>query len=126
MRRSRVIALFIIIFLGAQLFMTAQSDELKARFVKRKPQINKMKNAGLVGENNSGFLEFRGGNPAKAQQQIVAAENADRRLVYQRIAERVGAPTVEVVGRRRAAQIAQQASPGHWLQDGDGNWYRKR
>jgi hypothetical protein len=125
MRRSRVIALFIIIFLGAQVFMTAQSDDLKDRFIKRKPQINKMKNAGMVGENNGGFLEFRRGNPAKVQRQIVAAENADRRLVYRRIAEKVGA-TVEVVGRRRAAQIARQAKPGHWLQDGDGNWYRKR
>lgn len=125
MKRSKFIVLFITLFLGAQVFMTGQSDELKGRFIKRKPHINKMKNTGLVGENNKGFLAFRRGNPSEAQQKTVAAENADRRIVYQGIAKNVGA-TVEVVGRRRAAQIAKKASPGHWLQDAEGNWYRKR
>ena len=106
------------------LSLTAQEDEgLKERFLKRKPAIDGMKNRGAVGENNRGFLAFRG-HVNEQERRIVEEENTDRRTVYTRIAQRHGVP-VETVGKRRALKIAQIASPGHWLQDPKGNWYRK-
>ncbi len=126
--KSKGITLFVVmvIFLGSPFPMTAQEDEgLKERFIQRKPMIDEMKNQGIVGENNLGFLVFRGGNPGREQRQTLDEENGDRRIVYQRIAARLGT-NIEAVGRRRAAQIAQIAAAGHWLQNAEGNWYQKR
>ncbi len=54
----------------------------------------------------------------------VDAENRDRGTVYRMIAERQKT-TPELVGKQRAAQIAQREPAGHWLQDAGGRWYRK-
>ena len=123
--RSKFAALFMVICLGSSFFLSAQPDNLKERFLERKPIIDEMKDAGMVGENNGGFLVFRVDAPGREQREIVNAENADRRIVYRRIAQKHGT-NVEVVGQRRAAQIARNAAPGHWLQDAKGRWYRKR
>ena len=77
----------------------------------------------LPGQNNLGKLEARGTlNPQ--QQQSVDAENADRETVYLGISKQVGSTPLDV-GKRRAAKIAEVASPGHWLQHPDGHWYQK-
>ncbi len=100
----------------------AGGNSIKERMRQRLPVIMNMKNQGLIGENNRGFLEYRSSN--RPNQQIINGENADRRQVYQMIAEKTGS-TVEVVGKQRAAQIANRAPKGHWLQAPDGKWYRK-
>ena len=56
--------------------------------------------------------------------EVVAAENADRRKVYEAIAAKEGT-SPELVGRRRALQIANNAASGSWLQAADGKWYKK-
>lgn len=94
---------------------------LKERMAQRAPAIVALKDQGVVGENNQGFLEFRG---PKQQAALVAAENKDRATVYQAIAKKTGT-TPALVGQRRAAQLAQMAHPGNWLQDPSGNWYQK-
>jgi hypothetical protein len=106
---------------GAQ----AESAELKARFLERKPLLDKMKDLGWIGENNLGFLEFRS-ETGKSEEngKVVEAENADRKTVYAEIAAQVNVVVVEV-GKRRAVQIAKLAAPGHWLQDAEGRWYQK-
>jgi uncharacterized protein YdbL (DUF1318 family) len=54
----------------------------------------------------------------------VDAENNDRQLVYDAIAKQQGT-AAEVVGRRRALQIADNAKPGEWIQDAGGKWVQK-
>lgn len=104
----------------------AESAELKARFLERKPLLEKMKDLGWVGESNLGFLEFRSeAGENEKNKKIVMAENMDRKTVYAEIAAQVNVDIVEV-GKRRAVQIARLAAPGHWLQDAEGNWYRKK
>lgn len=100
----------------------ADGNPIKERMRKRLPVIMKMKNHGLIGENNRGFLEYRSNK--RPNQQVINGENADRRKVYQMIAKKTGS-TPEVVGKQRAAQIARRALKGHWLQSQDGRWYRK-
>ena len=79
---------------------------------------------GQVGFWVFGFRgEIRTGNGD--HKQIVAAENKDRREVYKAIAAKAGT-RIEVVGKRRAIQIAEKAGPGEWLQRADGQWYQKR
>ena len=101
---------------------SANAQDIKARFRDRLPEISQLKASGIVGENNQGFLEFVGGRREKAD--VVAAENADRKTVYESIAASQGT-TADLVGRRRAIQISTIAGPGEWLQDDAGNWYRK-
>lgn len=122
MSSKRSVLIFIGIFLAA-VFLTAEDAALKARFLQRKPAIDALKNQEKVGENNVGKLVARVQlNPN--ENEMVSAENTDRETVYQEIARGLNI-TSEEVGKRRALQIANLASPGHWLQHPDGHWYRK-
>jgi uncharacterized protein YdbL (DUF1318 family) len=108
------------------LFVRAESAELKERFLQRKPLLENMKGQGWIGENNLGFLSFRGAaGQSKENTQLVQAENDDRKTVYAEISVKVNTGVIEV-GKRRAVQIAALASVGQWLQDADGNWYQKK
>jgi uncharacterized protein len=95
---------------------------VRARMAERLPQIDSMKAAGAIGEDNQGFVAVREARDNAGA--LVSAENADRRVVYDSIAKQTGAPA-ETVGRQRAQQIAAQSAAGVWLQRPDGNWYRK-
>lgn len=101
---------------------TAWGEDIKARMKGRLPVIKGLKARGVVGENNQGFLEMLKGQTEKKE--VVQAENKDRRTIYGHLAKKTGA-TPEVVGQRRAIQIAEKASPGEWLQDASGKWYKK-
>jgi uncharacterized protein YdbL (DUF1318 family) len=102
--------------------VSAFADDIKARMKNRLPLIKQLKSQGIVGENNKGYLQFVGGNKAKAD--VVAAENKDRKTVYTAIAKQQGT-TAELVGKRRALQIAKKAAPGEWVQDAGGKWTQK-
>ena len=112
------ILLFIVFAAGA----LASAKEIRARMLARLPEIKVLKDKGLVGENNKGFLEFVGRQ--KEKQEVVTAENRDREMVYKAIAKQQGT-AVELVGKHRAIQIANKARPGEWLQDANGKWYQK-
>ena len=105
---------------GASAF--AGAKEIKARMRARLPVIKALKAKGIVGENNKGYLAFRSGDRSKAAD--VNAENNDRREVYSQIAKQQGT-TADLVGKRRALQIAKRAKAGEWVQDGNGRWYQK-
>ena len=99
----------------------AAAQGIKARIEARLPVILDLKARGVVGENNQGFLEFVG--PAERTAEVTA-ENADRRQIYAAIAKQTGT-SPEVVGRRRALQLAENSRPGDLLQRPDGTWYTK-
>ena len=100
----------------------AFGQDIKARIKARQPIILELKAAGIIGENSAGYLEFRGSK--KKNEDVVKAENNDRRKVYSAIGKKTGT-TAEVVGQRRAFKIAELAKPGDWLQDKSGKWYKK-
>ncbi len=101
---------------------TAFADDIKARMKSRLSVIKKLKSEGIVGEGNAGLLQFLGDKKVNAD--VVAAENKDRQTVYKAIAKQQGT-TAELVGKRRALQIAQRAAPGEWVQDAAGQWQQK-
>jgi uncharacterized protein YdbL (DUF1318 family) len=103
--------------------VSAFADDIKTRMKNRLPVIKELKAQGIVGEDNKGYLKFVDGK--KAKEDVVADENKDRKTVYTAIAKQKGT-TAELVGKRRALQIAKKASPGEWLQDVSGNWYQKK
>lgn len=102
--------------------VAAYGGDIKDRMKQRLPRIIELKAAGIIGENSQGYLAFVGGNQTDAA--LVGAENDDRRLVYQAIAKQQGT-TVELVGQRRALQLAEQAKAGEWIQDAAGKWIQK-
>jgi len=123
MNQKRYLWVVATVVAGVFLFSAAAfCADIKARMKDRLPKIIELKAAGIIGENNQGFLAFVGTN--KSEQALVDAENQDRQLVYGAIAKQQGT-TATVVGQRRALQIADNAKPGEWLQDAGGKWVQK-
>ena len=114
-----------VILLLWSLFMMStisHAGDVKEQMIKRLPVINKLKSKGIIGENKAGLLEYRTGS--RPNQDVVQAENADRKKVYAAIAKKQNVPAAKV-GARRALQIADKARTGTWLQKPDGSWYQK-
>ena len=123
MKLKKVIAVLFVFVLGILISDAYSADSIKQRMIDRLPVINNLKDRGIIGENNLGFLEFVGNRKEKAD--VVAAENMDRKSVYEAIAKNQGT-TVKLVGQHRAIQIADKALAGEWLQDANGKWYQKK
>lgn len=107
-----------IALLGAMAFGAGE----KERMLDRVPQITQLKEAGILGETADGLLAFVQQSPANRD--LVKAENADRRAVYDTIAKSQGV-SAAVVARRRALQIIEQAPAGRWFRNEAGDWYQK-
>lgn len=97
---------------------------LKQKMISRLPAIAALKSKGTIGEDNNGYLAAVSGKLDDAEQAVVDAENADRKVVYEAIAQKTGA-TVELVGKQRAKQIAAQAADGEFIMDENGTWTKK-
>ncbi|MBN2564046.1 MAG: YdbL family protein [Phycisphaerae bacterium] len=122
---KRVLALLLLSFVGIGFCLSASgqgSEELKARFRDRLPALNELKDKAIIGENSRGYVEFVA--KKRRGEDIVKAENADRKELYAAIAASTGT-TSDLVGQRRAIQIASEARSGHMLQNDKGEWYRK-
>ncbi|MFA6100875.1 MAG: YdbL family protein [Victivallaceae bacterium] len=116
--------LFVMAMLTAVFNLNAGTkDEIIARMKERLPAIERLKDAGVVGENNLGFLQVR--DDSADTRNAVDTENNDRKQVYAAIAAKNGT-TVEVVGKRRAIKLAEKAKKDQWLQNDQGEWYQKK
>ena len=69
--KKRLISLFLVGFFIMSL-CTAVNADLKAGFMQRKGTIDSMKSRGIIGENNLGYLDYRG--PSRENKHIVDAE----------------------------------------------------
>lgn len=125
MKRQLVLFLFVLVgcLIGVTTAVAAGVADAKARMRARVGELDQLKIAGNVGENNRGFLEVRkaAGNAAA----VVAAENKDRTDVFSDTASRTGS-TSDAVGRTFAKQIAGASAAGVWIQGPDGEWRQKR
>jgi uncharacterized protein len=101
----------------------AWAQDIKARMRARLPELVTLKAQGVIGENNKGYLTILKAPTDK--EALVKAENDDRRKIYSAIAKQQGT-TAELVGKRRALQIAEKADPGTMIQGADGKWGPKR
>ncbi len=123
MKSLKLALVFVIVAASfANTAVFAGSKEIKAKMAKRLPVIEQLKTRGIVGENNQGYLQFMGAKKENAE--AVNAENADRKAIYSAIAKQQGT-TVKLVGQRRAAQIAQIAKKGQFIQNQNGKWQKK-
>lgn len=120
---TRLCLLLATVLFGATLLPAQDLATVRARMEKRLPAILALKDRQAVGETNRGYLEARG-QVGGGDQQVISEENSDRRRVYAAIAGETGS-TADEVGRKRAAQLAEIARPGHWVQDSSGAWRKK-
>jgi uncharacterized protein YdbL (DUF1318 family) len=119
---AKIVVLMLLVFTCSYSF-AQDAKELKSRMMERIPVIKALKSKGIIGENNLGYLQFV--SSGKEQEGVVDSENTDRKAVYSAIANQQGA-SVDLVGKRRAIQIAETAGAGEWLQDNTGKWYQKK
>ena len=124
MHRRIVFSRICFCFIACVLLLSAAplAASEKERMLARIPALNELKDQGLVGENNLGRLEYR--TKEMPHKDVMDAENSDRMKVYKAIAKKQGT-TADLVGKRRALQIAEKAKVGEWLQKPDGAWYTK-
>lgn len=97
-------------------------DTAKAGMRERVPALDKLKATGAIGEASTGLVAVR--TPGAEADALVAAENADRAVLFADLARRSNG-TPEAAGREFARQLARASKPGVWLQRDDGTWYRK-
>jgi len=102
---------------------------IQSRMRQRFPQLVPLYNQGWIGIKADGFLTVRGKVPLRERNKVnklVAAENADRRSLYQAIANANGHP--EWYGQIKdtfAARWVSHAHSGWWYQRLNGQWTQK-
>jgi len=103
----------------------------------RLADIDRLRDAGLVGEANTGLLVPRGGSLSPEDSRLVEAENENRKTVIRGMAKAIvrinrqpeTAANLDQVMPQATAQFAairrDSARKGWWIQTEDGNWSRK-
>lgn len=93
-------------------------DGRKARFA----QLKDLKAKGQIGETNRGYVQKLGGG--KEVDAVVAAENKDRKAVYEAIVQQnsLGAGALATVEAVFAGVQRDKAEPGEKVQDASGRW----
>jgi uncharacterized protein len=105
---------------------------LKDSIKKRSDSIKPFMDRGNVGITRDGLLTIRGTDGLNLKeraeaQQLVEAENRDREALYLEIAKanniaRESVPKIKAIFAR---SWIEQARPGWWIQDAQGNWLKK-
>jgi len=95
------------------------SDRMKNRL----SDVIAAKDSGILGEGEDGFLHLRKQNDSHAKK-LVDSENADRRSLFQALAQKTGG-SEETVARKFSQGIAGKAKKGHWFRKASGDWVQK-
>lgn len=101
---------------------TVWAGGIKERMLARQPAILDLKDRGIIGETTAGYLGFVTGD--QTGQEVVSAENQDRKAIYAHIAQQQNISEA-LVAQRRAQQLIERTSPGHYYQNAAGAWVKK-
>jgi uncharacterized protein YdbL (DUF1318 family) len=94
----------------------------------RLPQVTEALKQGCVGETREGLLEVRPGSACPPNLgALVAAENADRLMLYRTLVEQNKMPPSDLARVQEAfARTHRERVPaGGWVQNPDGTWLKK-
>jgi uncharacterized protein len=88
-------------------------------------QLQSLKQEGVIGENNKGYVTDLKDNTTAST--MVAAENKDRRVMYEALAEqnKLGNTGLLEVQKAFADVQSEKASPGDMVQSSSGDWKKK-
>jgi uncharacterized protein len=110
---------------AANYSIKAMTPEVKQALDSRKERFSELrdlKSEGAIGENNRGYVHALN-EKAKT---LVAAENKDRKVIYQTIAEQNNLEDALSTIESAFAQVQRdKAEAGDKIQDDEGNWINK-
>lgn len=86
--------------------------------------LDEAKSAGLIGEQNDGYIGLVQQNVPAEVRALVERVNRERRQRYEQIA-RENDIAVRDVARLAYARAVEATRSGHFVQDDQGNWVRK-
>jgi uncharacterized protein YdbL (DUF1318 family) len=99
--------------------------DLQAKFRERLAAVDKLKHAGSVGETFDGWLAaVKDQSLDDAAKKLVADENADRKELYQIIADEEKT-SADTVGKRNALRNYKNGKAGDWFKLESGEWKQK-
>lgn len=114
-----------IMLLGVGVTAFAQTkEEITSSMRDRYPALLEAKNKGLVGEAWTGLAGLVDANAPAAVQNLISAENNDRRALFQVIARETGT-SVEEVARQNRIRMYRLSEDNHFLQDQNREWVKK-
>lgn len=123
MNNRRFFKLYVLIIIALMIsFQFAFAGGIKQRMKQRLPAIAALKTKGIIGENNRGYLGFV--TKKKAQEDVIAAENKDRKKVYTYFAKEQET-TLDIVEKIQAKRKADRTSSGEFFQKPNGTWVKK-
>ena len=102
-------------------------EAIKARMKSRYSAMKKLKVTGIIGENQSGFVEIVDQKKTVEEDviAIVKAENNDRNQLYSLIAANTEA-SAEEVAANNAVRIFKKAGDNEYFEDKKGTWSKKK
>jgi len=105
--------------------MTPDIEKALKNRQSRYHQLQSLKQEGEIGENNKGYVTSLKDNAAAAT--LTAAENQDRRVLYEALAEqnKLGGTGLLEIQKAFAEVQQEKASPGDMVQSSSGDWKRK-
>jgi len=105
--------------------MTPDIEKALKNRQSRYHQLQSLKQEGVVGENNKGYVTDLKNNAAAAT--LTAAENRDRRVLYEALAEqnKLGNTGLLEVQKAFADVQREKAGPGDMVQSSSGDWKKK-
>ncbi len=105
--------------------MTPDIEQALKNRQARYQQLQSLKQEGVIGENNKGYVTDLKNNAASAS--LAAAENQDRRVLYEALASQnnLGGSGLLEVQRAFAEVQRDKATAGDMIQSSDGNWKKK-
>ncbi len=105
----------------AQEGLGAQVQEAVERRKARRDELIALEESGAIGENSSGMVVVK--KPAGNAAALVSAENADRKAIYQAVADKNGSSADEVAALY--AKRLQNDAPSGTPIETDGGWQIK-
>ena len=91
--------------------------------------LDEARQQGLIGEDSTGFVASVSPQPNAEVRALVDDVNAQRRVVYEKIAKDTSTPTDPVtaddVARLGAGKIFDRAAPGTYLRASGQSWQKK-
>lgn len=135
MRRfSTLVAAALLLALAANTARASELSKIKARMKKRYPALEKLRDAGKIGETYLGYVEARKANFRKEKVKydgkettvgkLVDAENADRGKAYALIAK-AKKDTKENVEKAAGKYHFRKAKANEWIKTKKG-WVKKK
>ena len=127
---GKIIVLFcaLTMFLAAGISsaQTAKKD-LKVSMQERFAKLNDLKKSGKIGENPFGFAEAVKEEFSQDEEisKLIKAENTDRRLLYELIAEE-SETSVQEVGMGNAKRYFEKAPDSYYFKTKGGEWKQKK